>query len=156
MDNNLPTYLHDHLAGAKFAVSLLADLGSQEVLPKVATLANTLLTEIEADRDVLEQITQKVASGPSTVKELAAWIAQRTGRMKISVGDEIGIFEGVELLSLGVMGKRALWKVLQSLSPNATGLDRHEFERLIERAESQYATLEALRLDLAARVFRTT
>ena len=75
MTNPIATYLHDHLAGARFAVSLLQDLSRQSVDAGVSDLATSLIPEIEADQNVLEGFTKQIDGDSSTIKEVAAWVA---------------------------------------------------------------------------------
>ena len=51
---NLRTYLHDHLAGANFAIQLLEDLSNQRLDPAIAQAAAILLPRVQHDRDLLE------------------------------------------------------------------------------------------------------
>src|SRR6185436_3699673 len=103
-------------AGAKYALSLLNDLTEQTVDRDAAQLAKTLFPEIEADRVVLEQFITSVGGDPSAIKEATAVVLQKTGQLKLSLDEPLGVFEAVELLTLGVTGKIALWNALQAIS----------------------------------------
>ena len=154
MAKPLLTYLHDHLAGARFAVSLLQDLSDQKVDSEVAQCAARLLPAVEQDRAALEADLKRVGDDGSMVKDVAAWVTQKASRFKLALHDPFGLFEAIEMLSLGVLGKIALWNALKSLrdgqgkaaGQNVTGLD---LEQLILRAHDQYQQLESLRLRLA-------
>ncbi len=151
MADRLATYLNDHLAGASFAIDVLERM--REVCPNAAlrNLAGNLLVEIESDRAVLQAIVEKFDSDRSTIKEAAAWVAEKASRLKLQLGaqDRLGVFEALEALSLGVLGKRALWRALESVAPFDARLDGIDFETLIKRAESQFAEVEARRLEFA-------
>jgi hypothetical protein len=148
------TYLHDHLAGARFAVSLLQDLSDQKVDSDVAQCAARLLPAIDEDRTALEAYMKRIGDDGSMVKDIAAWITQKASRFKLALHDPFGLFEAIEMLSLGVLGKIALWNALKSLRDrndklvghNVTGLD---LDQLISRARDQHQQLESLRLRLA-------
>jgi hypothetical protein len=109
MNDELLTYLHDHLAGAKFAIELLTELSTQETEPAVTKLASELISEIEADRNSLQQFVQASGGDHRSMKDLAAWVGEKASRLKLDLKTRLGMFEAVELLCLGVLGKLALW-----------------------------------------------
>ncbi|MDZ4779111.1 MAG: hypothetical protein SGJ19_02535 [Planctomycetia bacterium] len=149
---NLSTYIQDHLAGARFAVNLLEDL-SKNSPRRIATMANRLLPEIEQDRAVLERILDRLERRISYSKEFVAWFAQKAGRIKLSLSTAFGQFEAVETLSLGVLGKLALWRTLQTIEPTPAWLTEVDLSGLIQRARAQHRQLERLRLQLAKAAF---
>lgn len=154
MNDNFTTYLHDHLAGARFATALLADLRDQELDADLASFAGDVLKEIEADRAVLEQILKRRDSQPSVVKEASAWITQKLGRAKFQIAsDQFSMFEGLEILGLGILGKLSLWKALESVAGDYGSLRELDLERLAERARQQHAEVERRRIALARQLF---
>lgn len=67
--------------------------------------------------------------------------------------NELGTFETLETLALGIMGKAKLWQALQiaaSIDRRLAGLD---FARLEQRAIAQHDAVEAYRRRLATVVF---
>jgi hypothetical protein len=89
--------------------------------------------------------------GEDHVKRLLAWGAEKVGRLKpngrLIEYSPLSRLEEVEILELGVMGKRLLWEALARTGPAA--VSEGELETLIERADSQRERLEALRLEAA-------
>jgi hypothetical protein len=57
------------------------------------------------------------------------------------------------MLSVGIAGKRSLWKALQVVSKEDGRLNRFDFGTLLHRADDQFQSVEEERLRLAARVF---
>lgn len=153
MNDAIVIYLQDHLAGARFAVSLLHDLASQDVDPETAELAQRLLQEIEADRAVLERFVVTLGGDSSAMKEAVAWFAQKASRWKLTPRSIDGIFEAVELLCIGVLGKLALWNALRSLDTLKPEINELRLDELCDRAWWQHSALESLRLQLAVRAF---
>ncbi len=141
------TYLQDHLAGAAFAVSLLEDLRDNGD-ESVRSWAGALLPEIEADRGTLQRLAEVVGDGGSVVKESTAWLAQKASRVKLSPGDPLGTFEAIEMLCLGILGKRSLWQALRVLADDAR-ITALKLETLEVRAQSQYESAERTRLSAA-------
>ncbi len=156
MSGQLETYLHDHLAGAKFAVQLLENLRDETPDAGISQLAADLLVQIEADRAVLAELVEQIGGKTSTVKEVAAWVAEKAGRFKLTVGDLMGTFEAIEALGLGVLGKLALWNALRLIRSQDARLDGVNFDDLITRANQQFAELENARLRLAKLVLPDT
>jgi hypothetical protein len=157
MSDSLAIYLQDHLAGAAYAIDLVEFMRDQHKNDELGQFAASLLLDIKADRDVLQQIIVRVGSGSSVVKELTAWLGEKVSRMKLRhhAGDGLGLFESLEFLSLGIIGKLKLWRALDvatTSNPRLRGLDFHQ---LAERAEAQHAQVERWRLQVAHTVFAT-
>jgi len=55
--------------------------------------------------------------------------------------------------SLGIIGKRSLWRELQVVSNEDTRLREYEFDTLLHRADDQFQAVEQERLRLAPQVF---
>jgi hypothetical protein len=152
LEEPLISYLHDHLAGARFAVALLKDLSEQETFAEVGSAARQLLPKVEQDRLVLEELASEFGNETNPVKEGLAWLAQKAGKVKLRMADPAGVFEAVELLSLGVLGKLALWNALCELAGDSR-LAHLDLDALCQEAERQHSELEALRRGLVVRTF---
>jgi hypothetical protein len=151
--DDLITYIQDHLAGARFALSLLEDLSG--LAPSfLAAGAQRLHAEIERDRVELEKFLKRMGSEISYSKEFTSWIAQKASRLKLSLSTPFGRFEAVETLTLGVLGKVALWRALQAIELPAEWSADVDLPTLIRRAQNQHRQLERFRLQLAKEAFR--
>ena len=146
----LRTYLHDHLAGANFAIQLLEDLSNQNLDPVIAQAAANLLPRVQRDLDLLESLISNCNEDHGSLfKNAAGWMTQKLTRVKLSMEDELGVYEAVEVLSLGVLGKKSLWKALSKLAVTSLPLDE-----LIVEADNQFLLLENERLRFAQAIFR--
>jgi hypothetical protein len=152
LQNPLSTYLKDHLAGARFALSLLDDLLDHEQTD-YATLLRELRGEIETDRSMLLGLLHESDESESLPKELLAKLGEKAARLKLPVTSELGRFESIELLSLGVLGKLALWRTMEALRPELIAFNEVPVVDLISRARSQHDRLEQLRIKLARQLF---
>jgi hypothetical protein len=149
MSNSLITYMHDHLAGARFAINLLESLRGEKQQPEVQRLADELVREIEEDRQILQHLADKIGKPQNTLKEGAAWLAQKASLWKLGgEGPSLSTFEALETLSLGILGKMALWRALRVLQPTEPVLFETNFEQLCAKAENQYFRVENLRIKL--------
>ena len=90
MNDSLGTYLHDHLAGSTYAIDLVEALRDQYAGEPLGQFAATLLIEIKADRDTLRQLAERIGDGSSELKEMAAWMAEKVSRFKLSSGGASG------------------------------------------------------------------
>jgi hypothetical protein len=150
-DDLLVTYLRDHLAGAAAAVELLERLRDHHAGNPLGQFAGEILAEIEADRAVLAELTDRVGRGSSVLKEATAWVGAKVSRLKLGQrgGDDLGTLETLEALALGILGKLALWRALvlvESSTPRLAGMD---FGHLAARAEAQHDRVEERRLEAA-------
>src|SRR4051812_32437686 len=150
MSTALPTYLNDHLAGAAFAIELLAHLRDTREGTALGRFAAGVLEEVVADRDVLQGLRERIG-GSSLLKETAARLAEGATRLKLRLSSdtEFGEFETLEILSLGVVGKQKLWSALAEVAPFSSELRDVDFERLMGRAKEQHEQLENFRIAAA-------
>jgi len=151
----LSTYLHDHLAGARHAIELVQAIRDEFKGDPLGTFAASILNEIKADRDTLQHLAERVGSGSSQIKEIAAWLGEKVARLKMVPGtkDGLGTFEALEFLEIGIHGKWALWRALLAIAPSDPRLQGTDFEVLSARAESQRSSVDQLRLEWARMVF---
>ncbi len=151
MNDPLAGYLHDHLAGSSFAVELLEKLASEFTGTATGGVARELVEQIQIDRKTLEQLIGRVGKANPDLYDALGWVAERISRIKLKHDDPVGIgaFEAFETISLGILGKRALWEALrarQRADARVAGLD---YDALIRRAEQQFQTANQYRLELA-------
>ena len=150
----LLTYMNDHVAGSRSALELLDYLIDADADAESRAFFATLRADIAADRQVLDDAIAKLGGTPGTWREVSGWFADRLARLKLTIDDPSGsglkYFEALELLALGILGKRSLWRALDTVHPAA--LRDIDLARLQARAEDQYARVEARRLNSADRV----
>jgi hypothetical protein len=146
----LRTYVDDHLAGAQVALGLLERL---EPDPADGLDLAQLQREIEEDRALLVAALERLGERPSGVKRAAGWIAQQLSRPKLPDDRALGRFEAFELLGLGILGKRGLWRALAALD-EPLPLDRGQLASLEQRALDQWERVERARLAWAREALR--
>lgn len=151
MSDALTIYLQDHLAGALHAIELLRAMRDHHAREPLGQFAAHLLVEIDADRDVLAGLIERMGAAPGGVKEWGAWRAEKVSRLKLKHGsaEGLGTFEALEFLVLGIHGKLALWRALALVAGCDSRLRGTDFDRLIARAESQHAMVDERRLACA-------
>jgi hypothetical protein len=156
MSDSLETYLHDHLAGAAYAIDLVEFMRDQHRDDELGSFASKILIEIKQDRATLREIAERVGtSGGSTLKEVASWAAEKVSRFKLGhdAGSGLATFEALEFLTIGILGKRALWRALAAIAPSDPRLRCVDFDALAARAQKQYDQVEQRRLMVAGIAF---
>jgi hypothetical protein len=152
----LAAYLNDHLAGSEAALELLSQLAAKHADLPWGHFFEGLHTEITADRHALEELMREFDIGESRMRKATAWLAEKLTELKLRLedpnGGTLGMFESLELLSLGIEGKIAMWRALQEAARKSPALERIDFYRMIERAKLQRNQVEERRLGIAAEV----
>jgi hypothetical protein len=74
----LATYINDHLAGSAYAMELVEFIRDTYRGQELGQFAAWLLKEIEADREVLQGLAERVGGGSSKVKELTTWLGKKS------------------------------------------------------------------------------
>ena len=154
-DRLLAIYLNDHLAGSAAGVELARRTrASNRDEPEFGPALAGICAEIEADRETLRALMDRLGIHRDPLKPLAARVGEKLGRLKPNgrVRGYSPLSRVVELegLALGITGKMQLWRALERSLDSVEGFD---FEQLGERAADQRERVEGLRLSAARRAF---
>lgn len=153
--NHIATYLNDHLAGASAALELLEHLEEAHAGTDLGREVAGLRAEVAEDRQELETIMGRLDVGESRTRKASAWLAEKAAQLKLRLDDPAGgalrLFESLEALSLGIEGKRSLWRALAAASEDDPELRVANYEALERRAEEQRLRVETMRLEAARR-----
>jgi len=153
-DRLLAIYLNDHLAGAALGVELARRLrSSNRDDPEMGAPLAEICGEIEADRETLVALMDRLGVARNPVKPALARVAERLGRLKLN-----GQLRGysplsrmleLEILSSGIGGKVQLWNALEGRFDESLG--GFDFDALAARADDQGQRVEDLHLKAASR-----
>jgi hypothetical protein len=150
---HLAIYLNDHLAGAEGALELLGDLEAAYTGTPVGDALVQLHAEIEADRQQLEHLMERLHFTVSVPRKVSAWLGEKLAYVKLQLDDKatgaMRLFEGLEALGLGIQGKGGLWRALAFVSEDADELQGIDYDHLLQRAKDQHRRVEVMRLDAA-------
>jgi hypothetical protein len=153
----LATYLSDHLAGAEAALELLEHLEKAHAGGPTGRFAAELRADISADREELEAIAGRLHVAAGRSRKAAAWLAEKVAELKLRLDDRAGgpfhLLEVLEAVSVGIEGKRLLWRALATAAAGRPELRGVDYERLGRRAEEQRRRVEAVRLEAVERAF---
>jgi hypothetical protein len=145
----LATYLADHLAGSDAALALIRRIARHHASDDLAHGLVILEADIRADQRVLQGVRARVDPASHALPRIGGWLAEKMLRMKLPLGSDrrgLSLFESLELLAVGIWGKRALWIMLGRIAPRdgrLAGIDFHALER---RAMQQHEQIERQRV----------
>lgn len=154
-NSQIAIYLNDHLAGSVAGLNMLEHIINRlEGTDSVSELQR-IKAEIESEQEELKRLIEKVGSSQSPVRKAGAWLGEKFAELKLRFDDPAGgdllLFESLEAMSLGIEGKRCLWKALRAVSEKDTTLQLSDFDALEGQASEQRAVVEALRIEAAAK-----
>jgi len=156
----LAVYLNDHLAGSAVAIELLEHLEKTCAGTSQARCASTLRADISADRQELEGLMTRLRVPISRAREAAAWLAQKVTALKLQLDDSacgtLRLLEVFEAVSIGIEGKRLLWRALATVAEDVPSLRGIDYAGLIERAENRRQQVETVRLEAARTALATS
>lgn len=151
MDQELARYLHDHLAGSSGALLLIQELADNHEVPEARAFFSDLKRKVEADRALLEDLLEKIGKDRGTFFKVAGDVAARVGGIKLLwegvEPGKLGMFEALEMLELGVQGKRLLWLALQEITAWFPEWQEYDFAGLELEAIEQRDGIEVWRIE---------
>src|SRR5439155_21656385 len=154
---DLPVYLNDHLAGSIGALEMVDDLIETHEGKPLEKFLKAFRDDIEADQRELKRIMEQLGIDESGTRKAGAWVAQKVLRAKLRVGDSdepnLALLQSLESLSLGIAGKRSLWRTLDVARGSGKGLNGFDFARLEKRASAQLGLFEAETPEIARQIF---
>ncbi|MDN3354234.1 hypothetical protein [Actinomadura sp. DC4] len=150
----LGIYLNDHLTGATFGTELASRIARTYRGSKDAQALADFAAEVAGDRAALIEMMAALGVPVRQYKALLGWVAEKAGRLKpngrlLDRSPLSGLVE-FEAMRLGVEGKGACWRTLQTLADRDDRLDRGRLEDLLARADRQADLLEGFRVRVAA------
>src|SRR5689334_19393025 len=114
-----------------------------------------ICAEIEADRETLTRLTERLGIRRDPVKPALARLAERLGRLKpnghLRGPSPLSPVLEMEILASGIGGKLQLWNALEQAFGDS--LDSFDFHALAERADRQGQEVEELHMTAAKRAF---
>lgn len=153
----LHIYLQDHLAGATFGCELVERCRRRNERSAFGAPLAELVDEIAADRETLIAVMRRLGADRSKVKVSAAWVLEKAHRLKpngrLFSYTPLARVAELESLSIGIAGKRALWRALENVTGPGHQLEGYDFAALGAQAEDQLRRVERLRLEAAALAF---
>jgi hypothetical protein len=159
VNNYLGIYLRDQLALGVLWRELARRAGRNNRGTALGEALNRVATGIAEDVETFKTIMRQLGTPPNPVKTALAAGAERLGRLKLNgrLGSysPLSRFLELEILTMGIDGKKQLWMTMRDLAGLAERLPDVDFDHLIERAARQRAELEPFRVEVGTGVFAT-
>jgi hypothetical protein len=153
----LATYLNDHLAGSEAGLELIDHIVKLHAGQPGERISTHLRDAIAADRKDLESLMARLKITQRTPRKAVAWVSEKLAEVKMRVEDlhdgPLRRLELWEALSLGIEGKRLLWRSLASVVDEQSELAAVDLAKLEQRAEEQRRDVETMRLKVAKAAF---
>ena len=149
----LIAYLRDHLSGSDVAVAVVHRLVSTDHSAADRSLFERLAKEFEEDRSVVLGVLTELGASGRSIKRVAG--VASGAMLSVTAGGapgELSLLRTLEALSIGVQGKRCMWRALQNLTAPG-GMD---FVALEAKAIRQWEAIEQRRRDLVVRTLSVT
>jgi len=150
---NLDRYLNDHLAGSCGALDLLKNLTEREEIASNRSFYQDLYDKIKEDQTLLTELLDDLGLKQDASTKAAAVMTAKVGRLKLMWegldAGELGLFEALEMLVLGITGKLLLWIALKEVKDAHPALSKYDFNCLAEAAREQRAGVEKMRIKAA-------
>ena len=150
MDQEIERYLNDHLAGASGAVRLIQELADKSENTVDREFFERLLEDVGSDRALLQNLLTAIGAEPSAALELAGNVSARISFMKLAwegfKPGRLGMYEALEMLTLGIHGKFLLWRMLHEVIHWFPEWEETDFGKLEMDAIRQRDQVESYRI----------
>ena len=151
--DEIEIYLKDHYAGGIGALELIEHSMETHAGTPLAAFFAELHGDIKADHDQLHNLMTALGVADSEARNAGAWLAEKFSRAKLGFSDgdgsDLRLLQTLESLTLGITGKRLLWRALHAVRQSSAALQQMDFEYLEQRAIEQSNRVEIKRLETA-------
>jgi hypothetical protein len=148
--NPLDVYLNDHRGGSVAAIEIAKRCAAENAGTELGRFLQSLLAEIEEDKQTLEGILDAVGGSRNPVKQAGAWLGEKLTRVELGTSEkDLANLLSLETLCMGVQGKIYLWISLGKVAADHEALAGMDFDALLQRARAQQDGLERQRVGLA-------
>ncbi|WP_158895926.1 hypothetical protein [Amycolatopsis anabasis] len=158
MDRFLSIYLNDQLAMGIAWRELARRAQKANRATELGDTLSRVAAEIAEDVETFGDIMRRLRIRRNLAKGALTTLAERIGRLKpngrVATYSPLSRFEELEVLIMGIEGKKQLWNTLDQLADLKTRLPDIDFRRLIDRASRQRALLEPHRAQAGVDAFQ--
>ena len=155
-DRLMLIYLKDHLAAATLALQVAKRCLANNPEDPLGASLRWLVGDLEDDRGKIEKILRMLGGAPDRVKNVAVWLAERSGRLKLNgriLGySDLSRLEELEGLRMLLDFHLSLWRSVGGLGDER--LEGYDFKLLLSRADDHMRALEDHLAAAAARALR--
>ncbi len=146
MANDLETYLNNHLAGAAVGLLLATRLAESAMDGAEKLFFTDLKERISADQKKLTAVIELAGLSAGGFRNLAGRVLGKVGLWRTEIKSrshtELGRFEMIEMLTIGIQGKSLLWQTLLEIAPTYPEWSGVNFKTLLKGANIQIAGMK--------------
>jgi len=158
MPNHLKTYLVDHAALTLSVLELAKRTKSSNPEGELGEFLTGIIPILEAERKTLKEMLRRNKGRDSSLKNFAAWGAEKAGRFKLngslfSYSDLSRVVELEALLAV-TEGKTAMWEALQTLAMTRSDFRDLDLGGYLRKNKSMGEKLRAFHRTAAHRALR--
>jgi hypothetical protein len=159
MHDYLSIYLNDQLALGVLWREVARRAAQENSGTELGDAIGQVARAIAEDVETFERIMQRLEVRRSPLKARAAVAAERVGRLKpnghLRGYSPLSRFDELDFLTMGIAGKKQLWRNLADLAGLADRMPDVDFDELVARAQEQLDTLEPFRLSAGREALQT-
>lgn len=150
----LVTYLREHLSGSDTALQVVERLRRSRAGSAQGQLFSRLFADFQRERDEIRGILRELGASPFSMKRTATIVG---GRLVAPAADgdrgDLALFRTLEGLTIGVQGKRCLWRALLNVTPPFRAANHGRLRELEQLALRQWEALDEQRRSLVSETF---
>jgi len=143
-------YLQDHAAAMTATGALLRRAAHDVTRAEVRSILRDIADRFDSDRGALAEVMRAIEVAPSTVKNAAAWVGERAGRLKtngrLTSRSPLSDIVELEALTLALTSTALGWTTLIELSTHDRRLDEEMLRATLRRTLDERRRVEVLRL----------
>ncbi|MDQ4149782.1 MAG: hypothetical protein M3164_07340 [Actinomycetota bacterium] len=152
-------YLNDHLAALTGGIELAKRSLANNREGQLAELLTTLSRSMEEERDIVLQLLSRTGTPPNKAKMVAAWAAERLGRLKLNgkltAYSDLSRVVELEALSVITHLRAVFWRTVAGVGVEGDLLSGLDVDGLVSGSRQQLDGIDAQLRSAADRAFGT-
>jgi hypothetical protein len=142
-----------HLAASVAGIELAKRSHSSNKETEIDGFLERLIPILEEEQSLIKKLIASLDASESTAKKLAAWTAEKIGRLKLndsilSYSDLSRVIE-LETLLVGLQGQSRMWRVLEAYCSDHPGFIDVDFSLAAQKAEAMLEEIKKHHLQAA-------
>ncbi len=155
-DDDLATYLNDHLGASVVGIELTRRCLSNNRDSELGKFLETLLLVMHEEQVRLKRLLKRLGAGESAIKKAGGWAIEKVGRLKLNNSlfrySALSRLIELEALMAGLQAQAGMWAVLEktrSDDPRFEGIDLGQARRISEEMLDRVRGFHFLAAELA-------
>jgi hypothetical protein len=159
MGKHLTTYLSDHAAASVAMIELAKRSRENNKGTELGDYLGRIVPVLEKERRALERMIEEMDSSDSTIKNIAAWAAEKLGRLKLNDAflgySQLSRVVELEGLLAAAEVTIVMWKALKAHAAENPGFSGYDIDGFMDETERMKGKLEEYHLSAARLAFKS-